>query len=154
MKGSTASRRVREFVGVVLFFAALFWIVSLATYDANDPVWFFSTGLRNAPVNFTGRVGAFLAELSFQLVGYSAYLIPALLVVVGWQYFWCRAVDAAGTKAAGAGLLFSCFSTLMALVVGTVDMSGHAFRAGGEDSTTWAGEKLIRQGVLELAHPT
>ena len=73
MKGSTVSRRVREFIGVALFAAALFWIVSLATYDASDPVWFFSTGLRDAPVNFTGRVGAFLSELSFQLVGYGAY---------------------------------------------------------------------------------
>lgn len=140
MKGSTVSRRVREFVGVALFFAALFWVVSLATYDASDPVWFFSTGQHNAPVNFTGRVGAFLAELSFQLVGYSAYVIPVMLVLVGWHYFWCRTVDAAGTKVAGSTLLFACFSTLLALVVGTVDLSGHPFRAGG-----YAGEWLAGQ---------
>ena len=85
MKGSTVSRRVREFVGVALFAAALIWIISLASYEPNDPVWFFSAGLHTAPANFAGRVGAFLAELSFQLVGYAAYLIPAFLVVTGWH---------------------------------------------------------------------
>ena len=67
MGRSTASRRVSEFVGVALFAAALIWIIALASYDPNDPVWFFSTGAAGATVNnFAGRVGAFLGELSFQ----------------------------------------------------------------------------------------
>ena len=117
MGGSTASRRVSEFVGVALFAAALIWIVSLASYDPSDPVWFFSTGPLAAPANFAGRVGAFLAELSFQLFGYASYLVPAMLVVIGWNYFWCRSVDAAGTKVIGAGLLFASSSALLSLVL-------------------------------------
>ena len=131
MSGSKASRRVSEFVGVALFAAALIWIVSLASYEPADPVWFFSTGSHAAPANFAGRVGAFLAELSFQLTGYASYLIPALLVVIGWHYFWCRAVDAAATKITGAGLLFACISAFLSLVFGTLEVSGKAFRAGG-----------------------
>ena len=131
MKGSTVSRRVREFVGVALFAAALIWIISLGSYEPDDPVWFFSAGLHAAPANFAGRVGAFLAELSFQLAGYAAYMIPAVMVVVGWHYFWCRQVDAAGTKIAGTTLLFSCISTFLGLVVGTITVSGKPFRAGG-----------------------
>jgi S-DNA-T family DNA segregation ATPase FtsK/SpoIIIE len=131
VKGSTVSRRVREFVGVALFAAALIWIVSLATYEPHDPVWFFSTGLHGAPTNFAGRVGAFLAELSFQLVGYAAYLIPAFLVLTGWHYFWCRQVDAAGTKTTGGVLLFACTSAFLSLLFGTIDVSGKPFRVGG-----------------------
>ena len=82
MKGSTISRRFREFVGVALFAAALIWLIALATYAANDPVWFFSTGLQATPANFAGKVGAFLAELSFQIVGYAAYVIPVLLATL------------------------------------------------------------------------
>ena len=118
----------------------MIWIISLATYEPADPVWFFSAGLHAAPANFAGRVGAFLAELSFQLVGYAAYLIPALLVVIGWHYFWCRRVDAAGTKATGALLLLSCISAFLGLIFGTLDMSGKPFRAGG-----YAGEWLARE---------
>ena len=139
MSGSKASRRVSEFVGVALFAAALIWIVSLASYDPTDPVWFFSTGSHAAPANFAGQVGAFLAELSFQLFGYASYLIPALLVVVGWHYFWCRGVDAAGTKVTGAGLLVACISAFLCLVFGNLEVSGKSFRAGG-----YAGEWLAR----------
>jgi S-DNA-T family DNA segregation ATPase FtsK/SpoIIIE len=131
---------VSEFLGVALFAAALIWIISLASYEPTDPVWFFSTGSHAAPVNFAGRVGAFVAELSFQLFGYASYLIPAVLVVVGWNYFWCRSLDAAATKATGACMLFACMSAFLSLVLGTLDVSGKPFRAGG-----YAGEFLARQ---------
>ena len=131
MKGSKTSRRIREFIGVVLFAAALIWIIALATYDPHDPVWFFSVGQQADPANFIGRVGAFLAELSFQLVGYSAYLIPLLFVIVGWHYFWCREVDAAATKVSGAALLFTSSSALLSLIFGSLETTPRAFRAGG-----------------------
>jgi S-DNA-T family DNA segregation ATPase FtsK/SpoIIIE len=140
VSGSTVSRRVSEFVGVALFAAALIWIVALASYEPADPVWFFSAGSHAAPANFAGRVGAFLAELSFQLFGYGSYLIPAILVVIGWHGFWCRALDAAATKAIGAALLFACISAFLSLVLGTLDVSGKPFRAGG-----YAGEWLAKE---------
>jgi S-DNA-T family DNA segregation ATPase FtsK/SpoIIIE len=138
VRGSTVSRRVSEFVGVALFAVALIWVISLASYDPSDPVWFFSTG-SHAPANFAGRVGAFLAELSFQLSGYASYAIPALLVVIGWNFFWCRAVDAAATKTTGAALLLGCLSAFLSLVFGTLEVSGKSFRAGG-----YSGEWIAR----------
>ncbi|MGE4056879.1 MAG: DNA translocase FtsK 4TM domain-containing protein, partial [Vicinamibacterales bacterium] len=130
-KGSTVSRRVSEFTGVALFAAALIWIVALVTYSSADPVWFFSTASGQTPANFAGRVGAFLAELSFQLVGYAAYAVPVVFVVVGWHAFWCRDIDAAGTKVVGAALLTSCSSAFLSLVFGTLETEGRAFRSGG-----------------------
>jgi S-DNA-T family DNA segregation ATPase FtsK/SpoIIIE len=140
VKGSTISRRVSEFVGVALFAAALIWIVALATYVPTDPVWFFTAGSNAPPANFAGRVGAFVAELSFQLFGYAAYLIPGFFVLVGWHYFWCRELDARGTKAAGASLLLLGISAFLGLVVGTSELSGQPFRSGG-----FAGEWLARE---------
>jgi DNA segregation ATPase FtsK/SpoIIIE, S-DNA-T family len=134
------SRRVSEFVGVALFAAALIWMIALASYDPNDPVWFFSTGAPGATVNnFVGRVGAFLGELSFQLFGYASYIIPAVLVIIGWNYFWCRSLDAAGTKTLGATLLVGCVGALLSLVFGTLEVSGRSFRAGG-----YAGDWVAR----------
>ena len=131
MPESAVSRRISEFVGMVLFALSVLWLISLASYSASDPVWFFNTGGETAPVNFAGRIGAFVAELSYQLLGYSAYLIPVVLVVVGWHYFWCRALDAAYTKLVGALLLVSCVSAFLSLAFGTLDVSGKEFRAGG-----------------------
>ena len=101
MSRSTVSRRVSEVVGVALFACALIWLIALVSYTPSDPVWFFNTGSAAVPANFAGRVGAFLAELSFQLLGYASYLVPTVLIVVGWHYFWCHALEAAYTKAVG-----------------------------------------------------
>ena len=107
--------------------------------------------LRRAAANFAGRVGAFLAELSFQLLGYASHLIPAAMVVLGWHYFWCRTLDAQYTKLVGAGLLFGCVSSLLSLSFGSVDVDGKPFRAGGylgEWLASWMAEYLNRTGSI------
>ena len=80
-----------------------------------------------------------MAELSFQLFGYASYFIPAILVTVGWNYFWCRSFDAAITKATGTTLLVGCLSALLSLMFGTLEVAGKVFRAGG-----YAGDWLAR----------
>ncbi len=151
MKGSTVSRRMSEFMGVALFAAALIWIVALATYLPSDPVWFFTTGIDEVPNNFAGRIGAFLAELSFQVAGYAAYMLPAGCVIAGWHYFWCRHLNAPGTKAAGTLLLFGCVSAFLSLAFGTVQTNGRDFRAGGYAGdwiAGWLAEYLNRTGSV------
>src|SRR3954463_11591373 len=131
MAESTLSRRLSEFLGVALFALALIWLISLVTYEPTDPVWFFTTGALHPPANFVGRVGAFLSELSFQLAGYAAYLIPAVISWGGWYYFWCQPFDAIYTKAIGVGLFFGCSTTFLSLVFGSTDVQGKTFDAGG-----------------------
>jgi DNA segregation ATPase FtsK/SpoIIIE, S-DNA-T family len=129
--GSTLSRRVSEFLGVALFAVALIWLVALVTYEPSDPAWFFSAGTGGPPANFIGRVGAFLAELSIQLFGFTSFLVPVVCGVVAWHLFWCRPLDAVYTKAVGALLLFGCLSALLALALGTATVSGREIAAGG-----------------------
>ena len=154
MAGSFVSRRLSEFLGVALFAVALLWLISLASYSAADPVWFFtSSGSDAAPVNFGGRVGAFLAELSYQSLGYAAYLIPVVFVVSGWHYFWCRLPDAAYTKLFGAALLFACVSAFLSLAFGTLTVSGRELLAGGYVGRFFAGtlaEYLNKTGSIIL----
>ncbi len=128
---SAVSRRLSEFLGVALFAAALIWLIALVTYEPADPAWFFNTGTRMPPANLIGRVGAFLAELSYQLVGYSAFLIPGVLGVLGWHYFWCRKLDAAYTKLVGALLLFACLSSFLSIAFGAAQGRARTFLPGG-----------------------
>ena len=58
-------------------------------------------------------------------------MIPAVLIIIGWRSFWCRDTDAAGTKATGATLLFTCISAFLSLIFGSLEVSGKPFRAGG-----------------------
>ena len=131
MSSSAVSRRISEFVGVALFALALVWLIALVTFDPSDAVWFFNTGGQVPPANFVGQVGAFLSEVSFQIFGFASYLVPLLLVVLGWHYFWCRAIDAAYTKLVGLVLFFGCAASFLSLAFGTLAASGKAFRAGG-----------------------
>jgi S-DNA-T family DNA segregation ATPase FtsK/SpoIIIE len=127
---STLSRRLSEFLGVALFAAALIWLIALLTYDPGDPVWFFNTA-NKVPANLIGRVGAFLAELSFQLVGYSAFVFPGVLAVVGWHFFWCRKLRACYTKLVGVLTLFACLSGFLSLAFGSSGAHADEFAAGG-----------------------
>ncbi|MGQ0736548.1 MAG: DNA translocase FtsK [Acidobacteriota bacterium] len=144
------SRRASEVTGVALFAGALIWLIALASYDPSDPVWFFSTGSQ-PPANFVGRVGAFLAELSYQLLGYGSFAIPAVLTVMGWHYFWCRRIEAVFTKAVGGALVLAGTSALMSLALGRLDTGDLSFRAGGYVGEFLAGlmaEYLSRTGSI------
>src|ERR671922_1075727 len=136
MAESTLSRRISEFAGVALFAIALIWLIALVTYEPTDPVWFFTTPAARPPVNFVGRVGAFLSELSFQLFGYASYLLPVVIAAAGWHYFWCQPPQAAYTKLFGAGIFFGCASAFLSLVFDSTEKVG--FHAGGSIGT-WAG---------------
>jgi DNA segregation ATPase FtsK/SpoIIIE, S-DNA-T family len=134
-------RRISEFLGVALFALGLIWLISLVTHEPTDPVWFFTTEGARAPANFVGRVGAFMSELSFQLFGYGAYLIPAVIAVVGWHYFWCQTPDAAFTKVSGVVLLVASVSAFLSLAFGSAEVAGRPFQAGGSIGT-WLGNLL------------
>lgn len=151
MAESTFSRRISEFLGVALFGVALIWLIALVTYEPTDPVWFFTTEATHPPANFVGRIGAFLAELSFQLLGYASYLVPAVVAVMGWHYFWCQAVEAAYTKLFGVGLLLGCFSAFLSLLLRSAEAGGKTFHAGGSFGAwlaEWLAEYLNRTGSV------
>ena len=133
MANSALSRRISEVYGFALFLLALFWLIALVSYSPTDPVWFFNNVAGGPPLNFGGRVGAFMAETTLQLIGYTSYLVPGLLVVIGWHAFWCREFDAKYTKITGAVLLFLCASGLLGVAFGVFDPASNAtaFPGGG-----------------------
>jgi S-DNA-T family DNA segregation ATPase FtsK/SpoIIIE len=151
MTDSTLSRRISEFLGVALFALALIWLISLVTYEPTDPVWFFTTSALHPPANFVGRVGAFVSELSFQLLGYAAYLLPAVIAWAGWYNFWCQPFEAIYTKLFGSALFVGCSSAFLSLVFGSADVSGKTFDAGGSLGAwlgSWFADYLNRTGSI------
>jgi S-DNA-T family DNA segregation ATPase FtsK/SpoIIIE len=148
---STLSRRLSEFLGVALFGIALIWLIALLTYQPADPVPFLYVGPRTSPANFIGPAGALLSALSFQLLGFASYLIPGILMVIGWQCFWCRPVDAVYTKLVGASMLFACVSSFLSLALRSDELTSLRFRPGGEFGAAleaWLVASFGRSGSL------
>jgi S-DNA-T family DNA segregation ATPase FtsK/SpoIIIE len=147
------SRRLSEFTGVALFATTLIWLMALVSYTPSDPVWFFNNVTASDVANFAGRIGAFIAEISYQLLGYAAYFIPVLLAVVAWHSFWCHKVEAAYTKLIGAALFFLCSAALLSLAFSVLGPSARPFEAGGVVGELVAGalaSQLNRTGAAIL----
>ena len=67
--------------GVVILVLALcsFLTLALLSFDANDGGW-SSSQSAGLPENLMGRFGAYCSDLLLSLVGYSAYLLPLVLL--------------------------------------------------------------------------
>ena len=139
MAQSALSRRLSEFAGVALFATTLLWLVALVSHSSNDPAWFWNS-VTGDPSNFAGRIGAFMAETAFQLLGFAAWFIPALFGYVAWHYFWCTKIEAEYTKLVGAGLLVGSVAALLSLAGGALESSTRHYTAGG----------MVGQGLASL----
>ncbi len=69
----------------ILVCAALYLVLSLATYSPKDPGWSFVGPAPVAPIgNAGGRAGAWFADVALYLFGAFAYLIP---IMVAWSAY-------------------------------------------------------------------
>ncbi len=76
-------RGLREGAMLVLMALALFLFTALITYHSADPGWSY-TGSREAVHNAAGVVGAWFADVLYNLFGYLSYLFPVIIAYSGW----------------------------------------------------------------------
>jgi len=76
------NQRLRE-AGMLLSFAlAGYFLVAMFSYDVLDPSWSHS-GSNTEISNFGGTAGAWIADLTFYLFGFLAFLLPIMLIYNG-----------------------------------------------------------------------
>ena len=90
--GTTATRRIREGVLLLVVAVSAYLMLCLATFSPEDPGWAYM-GLRDTPLNLGGRVGAWFASVLLTLLGYSAYLLPLMIAWSGWMFLRERRPD-------------------------------------------------------------
>lgn len=127
------SRRVREVGGLLLCVLSLASALAVLSYDAADATW-FGQGAPDANGtvrNWIGVVGAEIAEGLLNLLGVGAFVLPLLMLVLGWKIFRmsARPVDW-GRIAAFAGL-FLALSALCDLIFGAIGYGGDSFESAG-----------------------
>lgn len=118
------TRGLRE-IGLLGYGAiALFFFISLATFDLEDAGWSHS-GSGRPIANGAGAIGAWLADISFSLFGLMAFLFPFLLAGYGYALFkgeHSRAPAGWGTR------LLRWFGLLVAMTAGSAVADLHLWR--------------------------
>src|SRR2546429_9018246 len=91
--------------------------LALLTYNPKDAAFNVSAPPPDggAAKNWIGPVGAYGADLFFQIFGFAAFLLPAAILVLGWRWFRSRAIDSQVATVAGFGLLLLSLPTLLSL---------------------------------------
>ena len=84
--GVSRIRALREAAFWILAGFSLILLFALTSYRPDDPA-FSVTGSNDAVLNLMGPWGAWFADISFLVVGLSAYLFPVLVLIAGLLIF-------------------------------------------------------------------
>jgi len=76
-------RRIREFVGILLFIAAVAFSIALGSYEPSDPSFNNATSL--PAQNWLGLPGAYVADLLLHSIGLVAMMLALILACWGWR---------------------------------------------------------------------
>jgi S-DNA-T family DNA segregation ATPase FtsK/SpoIIIE len=81
-------RRLNEFIGLLVLTLGVLLALSLVSFNPDDPSFNISQNPKFAgkPTNFVGVVGAYGADVFFQMWGFSAFLLPIFLGV--YAFYW------------------------------------------------------------------
>ena len=114
LKSPKRKSLTNEVLAVVLVAAAILLLLSLVTYDPNDPSW-NTVGPNHEPRNLIGVVGAHLAEFFLQGFGMASLSVPILFTMVAARAFFSESSRLPIRKIAGASLLLAAVSGFLAL---------------------------------------
>jgi S-DNA-T family DNA segregation ATPase FtsK/SpoIIIE len=115
-KKQTSSKnqtRVNEIIAVVLLAFAVLTFLCLISYDSSDPS--FNTASSQKIQNWIGVVGANFAAFLMMIVGYTAHLLPALLVLIAWRFFRSTRLNFSFSRIIGYVLFILSVSSLIVL---------------------------------------
>ena len=114
----TENKRLNELVGFVCIMTAVLLGLALISYSPHDPAFNVSAASINEnPVrNWIGPVGSYTADLSFQVFGFAAFLLPVAMGILGYRWFRSRAVDSQWATLVGYGLLLLSLPSLLSMI--------------------------------------
>ena len=102
----TRNRRLNEILGLAALFGALLLLLALASYTPSDlslnTVGRYGAG--QSAHNWTGKVGAYVADALLQLIGVAAFFLPLMLGRLGMCWMRSRRAGSPLAKAVGLGM--------------------------------------------------
>jgi S-DNA-T family DNA segregation ATPase FtsK/SpoIIIE len=113
----TDNKRLNELIGFLCVTFAVLTALALISYSPHDVALNVSAPPTDGPLarNWIGPVGAYGADLLFQVLGFAAFLLPLAIAVLGWRWFRSRAIDSQTATLVGYGLLLLSLPSLLSL---------------------------------------
>jgi S-DNA-T family DNA segregation ATPase FtsK/SpoIIIE len=112
--GAKSNSRANEVIAVILAALTILIFLCLISYDPMDPT--FNTASSQKVKNWVGVAGANFAELLISIIGITAHLLPALILLMAWRVFRARDLRLSLTQLLGYLLFVVSFSSLAALL--------------------------------------
>ena len=144
----TGNKRLNELIGFLCLTLAVLMAAALFTYWPADESFNVSASSGNSgqPHNVIGPIGAYSADLMFQVLGFPAFLLPMAILWLGIKWFRSRPVESQKATVFGYALLLVSLPSLLALIP-FPDVRG-AIPAGGMLG------KLLASALLAVHGPT
>jgi DNA segregation ATPase FtsK/SpoIIIE, S-DNA-T family len=114
----TDNKRLNELIGFLCITTAILMALALISYSPHDVALNVSAPPADGPLarNWIGPVGAYGADLLFQVLGFAAFLLPLAIGILGWRWFRSRATDAHWATVAGYLLLLLSLPSMLSLL--------------------------------------
>jgi S-DNA-T family DNA segregation ATPase FtsK/SpoIIIE len=113
----TDNKRLNELIGFLCIVFAILVALALISYSPHDVALNLSAPPVEGPMarNWIGPVGAYGADLVFQVFGFAAFLLPLAIAVLGWRWFRSRSIDSQTATLVGYALLLLSLPSLLSL---------------------------------------
>ena len=113
----TENKRLNELIGFLCITIAILLALALLTYQPQDVAINVSAPPSDGPLarNWIGPVGAYAADLLFQVFGFAAFLLPVAIGILGWRWLRSRSIDSQVATMVGYGLLLLSLPSLLSL---------------------------------------
>ena len=120
----------KEIAGLVWMAAGIFLLLSLVSFNNNDPS--FNNNLDPASIhNFCGKVGAYVSDLFYQVIGLPALMIPFACLLFAWRLLKFRDLHPRAYKAAAFIVMLISLAGLISLKVEKVALFGQTLNQAG-----------------------
>ncbi len=132
--------KTSEVIGLLSLALSGLLALALATYNALDPSLSVST-YPEKYLNWIGKIGSWTADALFQAIGFSAFLLPLPLLLIGYKKIRNRSIEFPFVKLFGFFMLIAGLTAILTLVP-LPRFSRFAFLPGGVFGTVLA-DRLI-----------
>ncbi|MGB7844378.1 MAG: DNA translocase FtsK [Candidatus Acidiferrum sp.] len=113
----TENKRLNELIGFLCITLAILVGLALISYSPHDAAFNVSAASvgENPVRNWIGPVGSYTADLSFQVFGFAAFLLPVAIGLLGYRWVRSRVVNSQWTTLVGFVLLLLSLPSLLSL---------------------------------------